>query len=125
MMQGMADLASKINSMGRKMDKLVTKADFEVLTTELKRVTVKVDALEAENTELKLELQRVQKKHEDDRKKILSLEEQIKKKSLIFRNIRSQNSLGEAVKETCKKNLKMKKDIEITSTRWLLAKTKK
>lgn len=119
LMKGMENLSVKIDTVDRKIENVATKDDLVKITNELTDVKAKVSALEEENSALKHALNKVIKDQDLDRKKIQYLEEQVKKKSLILRNIPANRSVKEAAQSVCRNNLKMQNNVEIITTRWL------
>lgn len=85
----------------------------------LATVTKDVGIIKNETQMLKEEIKKMKEERERDQQKLYQVEDQLKKRNLIFKGVGSQNSLGDAVRKVCKDELKMRCEVEIISTRKL------
>lgn len=112
----------KLSKIDEKLSNLPTKADFNLVSSQIFAMKGEIKTLREENCALNICIQKLEKEREAERSKVNQLEEQIKKRNLIFRNIDPEGSLIESVKAVCRSKLKLNKEIDVISTKWLNAK---
>lgn len=103
-----------------KMENLATKEDIEVIKTQMQNVTIQVEELKMENQHLKDTINIMQIERKNDNIRLEMIENQFRKKNLIFKGIEAKNtSLSEAVKNICKNNLKVNRSYIVKSVKKL------
>lgn len=89
------------------------------IEAKLNVVSNTVTALSEENKELKVKIEKMSIEAEQNRRNIVLLEDQIKRKNLIFKGLPSENNLGQAMNKVLKENLKIDTPVHMKSTRKL------
>lgn len=115
---------------GLKLPKMALVADLSVdqlrsiiketnddIRATLGQVASDVSDLKTDTQELKEKIQFLEKEREKDKKHINQLEEQLKRKNLLFKGLEAEKSLGNAVMSLCLQKLKISQPMEIVSTR--------
>ena len=77
-----------------------------------REMSTKLDLLIQENALLKLELKDLKIERDRDHRKLINLENHMKRKSLIFRNLPSEDICENAVKAVCDTKLKVHVDLK-------------
>lgn len=114
------DLMTQMSSlMDEKLKNIPTKQDVEEIKATVGDLSDKMDVLKTENDSLRAEVEQLKVEKEKDHHTITFLEDHIKRNNIVFRGINTNKSLFQAVKDCCKKNLKITKEINILSVRKL------
>lgn len=116
--------SAKKNTMTKKLSEL-TLGDLNEciennnreLVESINVLIVTINKLVEDNEDLKTEVIKLQKEKEEDRSQMMFLEDQIRKRNLVFRGIDSHASIKTAVLKTCTEKLKVERQIVIKSTK--------
>ena len=96
-----------------RMENLATKQDIQYVKNKVDSLSEKINLLVVENEALKKEVLLLKEEKCEDRRRILLLENQLKRKNLIFKGIPVNASPTEAVKNIIETKLKINSPIEI------------
>lgn len=107
-----------------KLTTLPTKDDFEKITTKVEDVSEKLNSLTTENQMLKEKIRSLEEAKGMTDRRMIILEDSIKRKNIIIRGIESQQSVYKAVQNLFTQILKMK-SFDIVSTRKIFEKDNK
>lgn len=80
-------------------------------------LSAQVNLLLEKNKALQEEMEKLRAEREMDHRTITILEDQIKRKNIIFKGIDLENNLGEAVKKVCRENLKIQSSVDVKSVK--------
>lgn len=83
----------------------------------VKEVVNSITKLHQENANLKSELEQLKKDRIQDRQEISMLQDQMKKKNIIFKGIPSSNELNQTINKVCGENLKLENTPNIKSSK--------
>lgn len=111
--------------MDDKLKNIPTKQDIDEIKTNVNDLGSKIDHLKTENEVLKNEIKQLRDEKEKDHYQIMYLQDYVKRNNVVFKGMPSNNSLEGAVKECCKDNLKLTKEIKILSTKKLYERDEK
>ncbi|KAL7725537.1 hypothetical protein ACLKA6_013892 [Drosophila palustris] len=100
------------------LQNVATKTDIEELKEQLGGVSEKIEALQAENQELKTEIEKLKSDRNTDRKELNRLIELSRSKNIIVKGLRKNEATKEGVKQLLRDKLEIAK-AEVCSTRIL------
>lgn len=108
-----ADLVGLMSNMlDEKLKHLATKNDLENVKHHIDEVKSDVNKISMENKELKEEVKSLKTNWESDQKRLSQLEDEVRKKKIIIRGLKTQKSAIDAVKAIYKDQLKISKAAE-------------
>lgn len=114
------DLIGLINqSLDEKLKALPSKDDIQQISNKVEDVSEKIDVLSAENQILQDKIKALEEDKEKTERRMLLLEDAVKKKSIIIKGLKSQKSLYKAVDNLFKNKLKISSRVEIESIKKL------
>lgn len=115
---------SVAETMDEKLKTLPTKEDFEQISLKVDGVSEKLNALSTENQMLKDQIKMLEEAKSITERRLIFLEDAIKKNNIIIRGMDCQQSAYKAVQKLLKDKLKIKSDIDIVSTKKIYANEK-
>lgn len=107
----------KIGEMSIKDMKDLIAASLANVTKDLADLKETMKTLAEENKSLKLELEKLRGDRDSQHRQMMSMEDHIKRKNVIFKGLASHISLSESVRKVCLENLKMQTPVIVKSTK--------
>ena len=108
-----------------RLENLATKQDIHYVKNRVDSLTDKINLLVAENDTLKAEIKNLKDEKSEDRRRILFLENQIKRKNLIFKGVPTNSPPIVAIKSIIDTKLNINIPIEIVATHKIFEKNRK
>lgn len=95
-----------VNELLVKDFKEILRGFTEKLTDAVDKLTEKVNKLIDENSGLKKDIEEVKVQRAEDHRRIMHLENQLKRKNLVFKGLPTENSWSDAVRKVCESSLR-------------------
>lgn len=83
----------------------------------IKEVLDEVKLLRSENEKLREELEQIKYERKQDRRELSNMQDQLRRKNVIFKGMSSSNAVKEAVEKVCVDNLKLSSAPSIKSSK--------
>lgn len=112
-------------TLDEKLKTLPTKEDFDKINTKIEDVSDKFNNLSAENEILKEKVKTLEEFKELTERRLIHLEDSVKRKNIIIRGIEAQQSVYKAVQKLFKDTMKIKPAVEIVTVKKIFEKENK